>query len=470
MSGTLEQRANALLLEAVSMMSSVVDPLDAVRGDRGELWGQVGGGQGLTTVTDWRPYISDSELDIVRARCRRLLIENEFALSAHQNRISYVVGTGHVYSVKHPDEQVRMRAQKALDRFVKSAAWGRRQQEIMLRWDRDGEVFLRHYPAGPDRGFLAVRFIEPEHVRNASGMLAADGWEYGVRVDPDDAETVLEYCVNGRVLPAACIQHRKANGDAAARRGTPLLYPVIANLERAEKLLRNMTVVSSIQAAIAMIRKHKAPSNAVGNLLAANTTTRTNPYTGAKETVRSYGAGSIIDAHESTEYQFPSIGVNASALVAVLQAELRAIGARLVMPEFMLTQDASNGNFASVLVAEGPAVKNFEREQWSVIEYDREILERVLDGLVLAGGITAEQRAECGIEAEPPMLVVRDRLAEVQANQVLLQSKIIDRGTWQRREGLDPTEIDAAIERDDLGGVGNIALPGLDAMGAGVPQ
>lgn len=467
MSGTLEQRANALLLEAVSMMSSVVDPLDAVRGDRGELWGQVGGG--MTGAEEYRPYITESELTIVRNRCRWLSFENEFAISAHSNRISYVVGTGHVYSVKHPDEQVRLKAQKAIDRFVKSAAWGRRQQEIMLRWDRDGEVFLRHYPAGPDQGFLAVRFIEPEHVRNASGMLAADGWEYGVRVDPDDAETVLEYCVNGRILPAACIQHRKANGDAAARRGTPLLYPVIANLERAEKLLRNMTVVSSIQAAIAMIRKHKAPSNAVGNLLAANTTTRTNPYTGARETVRSYGAGSIIDAHESTEYQFPSIGVNASALVAVLQAELRAIGARLVMPEFMLTQDASNGNFASVLVAEGPAVKNFEREQWSVIEYDREILERVLDGLVLAGGITAEQRAECGIEAEPPMLVVRDRLAEVQANQVLLQSKIIDRGTWQRREGLDPTEIDAAIERDDLGGVGNIALPGLDAM-AGVPQ
>ena len=38
------------------------------------------------------------------------------------------------------------------------------------------------------------------------------------------------------------------------------------------------------------------------------------------------------------------------------------------MPEFMFTSDASNANYASTLVAEGPAVKMFERLQ---AEHDR---------------------------------------------------------------------------------------------------
>ena len=40
------------------------------------------------------------------------------------------------------------------------------------------------------------------------------------------------------------------------------------------------------------------------------------------------------------------------------------------MPEFMFTSDASNANYSSTLVAEGPAVKMFERLQASMIEQD----------------------------------------------------------------------------------------------------
>lgn len=459
--------ADRLLREAVSLAANLVDPLDAVRGERGEMWGEVGGG--MTGTEEYRPYVTESELTQVRNRCRWLSTEVEYAISAHANRISYIVGTGHVYTVANDAAKVRGIAQGAIDRFVESAEWGRRQQEAIFRFDRDGECIQRTFPAGPDQGYLRVRFVEPDWVANPPGATAEQGWHLGVQTDPRDCETVLNYCIAGEIVPASQIQHRKANADASMRRGLPLLYPVRRNLERAEKLLRNMTTVSTVQAAIAMIRKHQSNPTGVSALATLGTISRTNPYTGAKENVRQYAPGSILDVPATSTYEFPSIAVNAGALVAVLQAELRAICARLVMPEFMLTQDASNGNFASILVAEGPAVKNFEREQWSMIAWDRAILGRVLDSLVLSGAITAEERRACVIEAQPPTLVVRDRLADVQANQILLQSKIMDRKTWQMREGLDPAKVDAEIERDDLGGVGNIALPGLDAM-AGVPQ
>ncbi len=56
--------------------------------------------------------------------------------------------------------------------------------------------------------------------------------------------------------------------------------------------------------------------------------------------------------------------------LAVLQAELRAIASRLVMPEFMLTSDASNANYASTMVAEGPAMRMFARLQADLVRAD----------------------------------------------------------------------------------------------------
>ena len=44
------------------------------------------------------------------------------------------------------------------------------------------------------------------------------------------------------------------------KRGLPLYTPVRKNLRRAEKLLRNMSVVAEIQSAIALIRKHRGAS------------------------------------------------------------------------------------------------------------------------------------------------------------------------------------------------------------------
>ena len=81
---------------------------------------------------------------------------------------------------------------------------------------------------------------------------------FGILTDRDDAETALGYWIDGRFVESGEIQHRKSNVDATAKRGLPLFHPVRKNLRRAEKLLRNMSVVSEIQSAIAIIRKHRA--------------------------------------------------------------------------------------------------------------------------------------------------------------------------------------------------------------------
>ena len=135
----------------------------------------------------------------------------------------------------------------------------------------------------------------------------------------------------------------------------------------------------------------------------------------------------------------------------MLQAELRAIASRLVMPEFMLTSDASNANYASTMVAEGPAVKRFQRLQHEMIEDDRQVMWRVLAGAVEAGRLPAEALRSIDIQAIAPTLAVRDRLKDAQADQILLRNGAMSAQTMAMRHGLDPDREQRAIARTPEG-------------------
>ena len=237
------------------------------------------------------------------------------------------------------------------------------------------------------------------------------------------------------------------------KRGLPLFYPVRKNLRRAEKLLRNMSVVAEIQSAIAIIRKHRAGTkDSVRQFVADGAdATATNPHTGQTSHFRRYAPGTILDAFSGTEYEFPAIGLDVSRYVSVLQAELRAIAARLVMPEFMLTSDASNAAYASTMIAEGPAVRMFGRLQHEMIEDDLELLERMLVHAVGAGRLPPEVLGAVEIQAVAPSLAVRDRLKEAQADQILLRNRAMSVETLSMRHDLDPEKEQRLIDQGTSG-------------------
>jgi len=153
---------------------------------------------------------------------------------------------------------------------------------------------------------------------------------------------------------------------------------------------------------------------------------------------RRYGPGTILDALGGTDYEFPASGIDASRFVTVLQAELRAIASRLVMPEFMLTSDASNANYASTIVSEGPAMKMFERLQYDMAIEDLEVMWRVVAGAIRAGRLPAEAANAVDLRAIPPTLAVRDRLRDAQADRILMECGAMSVKTMAMRHGLDP--------------------------------
>jgi capsid protein len=430
------------LLEAFdSLWDDFVDPRDAYFDPDGGWWPAVASATGRTTRRGDGPF-DEQALRELREQCRRLAATNEFAINGHENRISYIVGAGHSYRAAvckgmEAPADVPMQVQKLLDEFLDENRWQARQQEIVRRVDRDGEAFLRLFVDAA--GMTRVRFIEPDQIATPTALAADPAASFGIQTDAQDVETVVGYYVDGEFVDAGEVQHRRANVDFNVKRGLPLYTPVRKNLRRAEKLLRNMSIVAEIQSAIALIRKHRGASRSgIEHFVAADAdATATSSLSGRTRHYSQYGPGTILDAPAGLEYDFPARGLDAASFVGILQAELRAIAARLVMPEFMFTSDASNANYASTMVAEGPAMKMFERLQASTIEQDRAVMWRVVDNAVRAGRLPQDVRTLIEIQIIPPSLHVRDQLRGAQVDRIAFDSGILSPQTWSQHLGLD---------------------------------
>ena len=423
-----------------SLWDNFVDPREAYWDD-GSQWSALHTGQGSRAQTAL-PYLNEMQLQELRDQCRALAVGNEFAINGHENRISFLVGPGHTYRATtkkgfDADAALVRQSQEILDEFIFQNNWHRRQQEIVRRYDRDGEVFLRFFTSR--EGQLRVRFVEPGQVATPAEHAGDPAMSFGIETEPDDVETTRAYFIDGQRVDASQIQHRKANVDCNVKRGLPLFYPVRKNLRRAEKLLRNMSVLAEIQSAIALVRKHRGATRAsvqqfVNSQADASVTSQA---TGQTTNFRRFGPGTILDSHGGIEYDFPAAGLDAASYVTVLQAELRAIASRLVMPEFMLTSDASNANFASTMVAEGPAMRMFARVQADLMNDDLQVMWRVLEAAADAGRLPGEALSAIEVQIAPPTLALRDLLQEAQTFRIEFESGILSAQTWSQKRGLD---------------------------------
>jgi capsid protein len=213
------------LIEAFdALWDDVVDPREAYADSDG-WWRPVGTTNGAARQS--ASPVSEQSLANLRAQCRTLAATNEFAINGHENRISYIVGPGHIYRaavckgitpVGMGDSlDLAMQVQKLLDEFSSENRWHQRQQEIVRRIDRDGEAFLRFFT---DRdGLTRVRFIEPDQVVTPTTLAGDASASFGIQTEPDDVESVLGYYIDGDFVEARDIQHRRANVDFNVKRG-----------------------------------------------------------------------------------------------------------------------------------------------------------------------------------------------------------------------------------------------------------
>ena len=175
-------------------------------------------------------FADEQQLAEIRDQCRALAVANEFAINGHENRIRYIVGSGHAYRASPPGRPRRRRTswsrdvQAVLDEFVRVNHWHQRQQEIVRRKDRDGECFLRLFVGRRRHDRACASSSRARSPRRPSGP--------ATRRPPSASRpirTTWRPCwatgsTAGWSTPAE-IQHRKANVDANVKRGLPLFYP-----------------------------------------------------------------------------------------------------------------------------------------------------------------------------------------------------------------------------------------------------
>ena len=446
----LEHRLN----EACDVLwDQLVDPREAYL-DSDQVWWDAVAVNGQVSRVPSVPFTSEKQLSEIRQQSRHLVTTNEYAINGIENRISYLIGAGHNYRISvrkgaSATAELELEVQRVLDEFLEENHWQARQQEIVRRMDRDGEVFLRFF--ADTYGRTNVRFVEPDQVRTPKELRNFSAASFGIRTETKDVESVLGYFIDGHPVDAHEIQHRKANVDVNVKRGLPLYFPVRKNLRRIEKLLRNMSVVAEIQSAIALIRKHRSASRNGVEQFVADQSTKVGT-TNQTKYLSQYAPGTILDAPAGLEYDFPASGIDAGNFVTVLQAELRAVASRLVMPEFMFTSDASNANYASTLVAEGPAIKMFERLQANLKNDDRQVMWRVLENASAAGRLPKDLRRMVDIQITPPSLRVRDQVRECQIERTAYEKGLLSPQTWSLRLGLDydQEQKNIAMHHDDL--------------------
>lgn len=434
---------------------SLEDPAN----DSGDgVWDEVGfrGGSNLSGLPRLR-----SMWDLTKARntARVLAESNSVAIGAHETRQNYYVGHGLMWRAvpkdpksEHKDLTAKVNA--AIEEFCKANNWPAMERESVLRRDRDGEWFHRTYvnAFGP----LRVRFVSPEYVlapSSAGGVEEQARVAFGVEVDDDPTKPVAFWILEGasteptRVsamvegLGIPQVVHHKANVDSDVRRGWPTMEPIARNLSRMEKLLRNMSYVAALQAAIALIKRYDATESQVAAHLLANADlVTTNTTTGKAMTQLKMNPGTIVNAPKGVSYEAPIQNANPERFVAVYQADARAASVRLNMPEYMFTGDSSNAAYASQLVAESPFVKHVESTQWGVLHHPfLEIMHAALVHEEFWGRLPAGTVERYTLLCEFPNPIVRAQLEEAQKGQILKAAGALSVQTMRAQFGLEDT-------------------------------
>ena len=427
---------------------------------------------------------SEAEHRTIIGQARLVASRSEVALAALENLTNYTIGDGFGYSFAAKDEddtEARKWAelcQRISDNFDEANGFTEDgERSLFERSRQDGEFFACLTHRGGSN--VSLRQVDPcfitepdnrQGVEEYAGLPTGLEWKYGVAADQGDPTRVHAYFAewNGDandwdVIPPESMVHLKLNVSPEVKRGLSDYYAVHGNLTRGEKLLGNTLEGAAGQAAIAYIREHAmgTTSDAISDMVvgaATKTITETTDRGGQNtRNIRNAKPGEIHDVTAGTKYQAGPMGSpNGPRFVEVVQAAMRMVGIRWAMPEYMISGDASNGNFASTLVAEAPFTKATEARQSVYSRKYREIKWKAV-GIVakrtgLFGNVSlAKIKRRVQLTVDTPEVAVRNRVEDHTIKVGEHAAGILSLDTWaaevgrelaeEQRKGAKPTAI-----------------------------
>lgn len=452
----------------------------------------------------WPFYRDEQTHSQLRQRSRVLTETGGYGEGLLRNLVNYAVAGGFTYEVisketlpdadpKTPGKQVNpqveavvARCQDILDRVLEKNAWNgcashdsaaplgdTGEMELCSRVLQDGDAFVRDHD--DEDGLLAFCFIEPEQIQNPPDGKHEDGWSWGIQhqmtpfedvrrpvayhvawMDSTTAPDAQAETINGEVVDADRVTHVKAPGTrSTVKRGRPFFsYDTAAALERAAKLQGNLSWGAAIRAAAAETWQHDfGTADQISQLeRGLANRTRTNPITGNTEYILDSRPGQRRRIPQGQKLVEHTADHSPSHLQAV-QGDLRQAATPACAPEYVISADASNNNFASIKEAGTPFVRFIESLQGLLRAAFQRLAWKALRYAARCGLVPLESLSLIDIQVEAPRVVQRDALQQAQEDQILIPLGVKSKKTAQMERQLNP-DIESAnmLEEQAVGG------------------
>lgn len=437
-------------------------------------------------------FCNELELDAIRQRCSITARAFPLAVNAMDNLVNYTVGTGYKFSVNARHDNLSKdfikACQRVMDEFITRKSFALTiARELFQTVREDGDQAAVIFDLGD--GYADLRLVEGQYITSPNDVgqverwLGDDyggDWSYGVRTVRGDTQSVLGYYVQWSqepgdfdYFPSEMVTLVKANVRSSVKRGLSDFHPVLSWLLYHAILKRNTAIGSATLAAIAYIEEYgdnvtqyDAESMALGG--SAFTYETDGDFGGETRYATPHEAGQVVGLNKGVKYVPGPMGSERGHdFLEVAAGVARLIGCRWNMPEYLISGDASNANYASTMVAESPWVKATQARQAYFAIPQIKILERVLWFAFNAGRLRnlsirslAEFREAVEIVATPPQVEVRDVGKETDRNDKLNQAGILSDQTWSEREGLErDVELKRGAKRVEFK---QMPLPGIN--------
>ncbi len=396
--------------------------------------------------------------DDLLARSRYAVATNPHAKNILRMYEVYVAGPGLklTHTPRCQDETGCYREQSRLaDRLWREFLEHNHQhfsyREFGRRLWRDGECFVRKFPqlSWP----VSVRFVDPERICETPEFAGSEGIVHR----DEDVESVEGYVIadgsgtRGQVIDACWMQHSKYGVDSNQKRGEPLLGAILDNIAQFENWMEIELAARKLQTSIVLWRKVSGGPSQVAGL--ADEVASGRGGSGSQERRERFKPGTIVTTSQGTEMKFLQPDTNFGDALPLGRLLSLCTSSGVGLPEFMVTSDASNSNYASTMVSEGPAVKVFEAEQEFLLGELNRLWRWVMQEAVVLGLLGGEFFEVVEPVWSKPKLVVKDRPREREADVKLVESKIISRAEVARREGLEPERMRGEIFTEEESGV-----------------
>lgn len=353
----------------------------------------------------------------VQQACTSLYLTHPLAKSVINAYTMLTIGEGVTINWTPPDARSKQASRLQMDwnQIERDTRFQQRIRNTIRSVFTLGEGLTVLYPLNrkSNQRATSFRFIEPDRIRE-------------IYYNDQDVESVVGYRISGGpggndlMLSANDVIHHRIGSIGNIPRGIPILLPVLQMLRYWTLFVENRHWLNMIRCRIPVVRTMKGSS---AQLSAERSRLSTLPR-----------PGTIAIDSESAEWKMPSLNIDAAGAADDARLILLGIAAGVGLPEYLVSADAANANYASALVVESPTVRNILDHQES-FSYD------------ICRIVTALTGREAGFSPQFPPVVRRNAAEMAQAATALVQNNVWSRRTACEMTGKSWVDEDGELQR-----------------------